>query len=317
MHFKRSNQRPPQTIAENKNLGASPFLPKLLDGLHLLSRPHKKPESRATKQKLYEKAVNIKATAVDSFARFTFYTPIFIPFEYFYLDMSVPAVIATRAISAASNIFLGRLHGKSREFASKITNTDENSAHERITIVESLTSACVSAIAYFSVLTTSHLLGFSDSLTSQQWFASLGTTFLFALTIGGRYFGRFQDHLRKKFNLTPVYEKIELENNRSSSFKKLTETPILVADLPNICKNLTNREVTFAYVYLLSLLSKIVSRTTIPISPQDKNSTKLLNTLLKSLEILEERMPARWLDWAKTLRKECLSEPAHSQFQKL
>ncbi len=103
-------------------------------------------------EKSYEPARDIKAYLVDTSARILFYVPIIAVWEKYVAGMEDYKVLKSRASAVAANFFLGRYHGKIREFASRITKTDENSSETRKTIVDTGTGLFVGITSYASML---------------------------------------------------------------------------------------------------------------------------------------------------------------------
>lgn len=150
-------------------------------------------------KKQYESLLSLRAYLVDTSARIIFYVPIIAVWEIFMTSMSADTIIRSRAIAVISNFFLGRYHGKVREFFSRITNTGENSPVARKQAVDILTGGFVGVTSYALII-------WLAGATVEQAQQSVPFVLVFSSLTGG-VFGKFADWWRHKWGTTPVYEK--------------------------------------------------------------------------------------------------------------
>lgn len=150
----------------------------------------------AGEQKPYESMTSAKGYLVDTSARILFYVPAIGLWEKFVAGMENEEVLISRTGAVVMNFFVGRLHGKAREWVSALTRTDEASSRLRKLVVDTATATFVGATSYSTVL---YLSGASfDEAVVALPFGLLFTG------CSGRPYGRFLDWYRKRWGTTPV-----------------------------------------------------------------------------------------------------------------
>ncbi|MBW2990705.1 L-alanine exporter AlaE [Candidatus Woesearchaeota archaeon] len=149
-------------------------------------------------EKIYEPVRDIKAYLVDTTARIIFYVPIVGVCEYI-SGMEDYKILKSRIAAIPINFFLGRMHGKARELAGRITKTDENSSKKRKFVVDTTTGLVVGLAPY------AFILKFIAKANLEQALIAMPLVTGVAL-FSGRPYGKFLDWYREKFRTTPVYE---------------------------------------------------------------------------------------------------------------
>jgi len=151
-----------------------------------------------TSIKEYEKAVNVKAWLVDTSARILFYVPIMGVWEKYVAGLENPELLKSRASAVAINLIFGRMHGKVREYVSKVTRTDETSSKKRKFLADSLSGFIIGITSYAPVLLVANV-SLEEAVVAMPFAIALGA-------FSGRPYGAYHDWYRHLWKMTPVYK---------------------------------------------------------------------------------------------------------------
>ena len=149
--------------------------------------------------KQFEPATSVRGYLVDTSARILFYVPAIGLWEKLVAGMENEEVLISRTGAVAINFFVGRLHGKAREWVARATHTNRDSSRTRKLVVDTTTATLVGLVSYSTVL---HLSGASF----EEAVVALPFGLLFT-GLTGRPYDRFLDWYRKRWRTTPVLNK--------------------------------------------------------------------------------------------------------------
>ena len=144
----------------------------------------------------FESIASWKAYWVDTSARILWYVPLLGLWEKFGVGMDNAEILASRSIAIAWNLFLGRFHGKVREWLSKATGIDEHSSGARKLALDTATGMVVTFVSYTTTLMMA-------GVSLDKAFKAIPFALAFGIATG-RPYGRFLDWYRKKWGTLPV-----------------------------------------------------------------------------------------------------------------
>lgn len=156
--------------------------------------------------KQYESVCNLKAYLVDTSTRTLYYVPIIGCWEKFVAGFDNLELLKSRAMAVGVNLIAGRLQGKIRELVGLLTHTNENSSDKRKRGADIFSGLITGATTYAGVLYFADV-SIKEALEAIPF--AVGFT-----TLTGRSYGKFNDKYRKKFGLTPVFDKVKPEAGR-------------------------------------------------------------------------------------------------------
>jgi len=149
------------------------------------------------KMKIKSALKNVKSYAVNTSTRTLYYVPLIGLWEKVVGGFDNPKLLKSRLTAVAINLFAGQIHDFSRKITRNLTGTNDFSSERRKFYSDTLAGAVV------GVLTYGLCLAVADVSPAE---AKLTLPFAVAFTTStGRFYGRFNDRWREKFDLEPVY----------------------------------------------------------------------------------------------------------------
>ncbi|GEM_PF-2611738 len=145
------------------------------------------------------KSDRMKAYFVDTGARIAFYVPVIGIWELFAAGMEDTKVLKSRVAAVGINFVIGRVHGKAREFARRISNTTDESPEKRKSTADTVAGFVVGVTSYALMLVVA-------GATLTQSIIAFPFALIFT-SLTGRPYGIFNDWLRGRNGLEPVYSK--------------------------------------------------------------------------------------------------------------
>ena len=146
----------------------------------------------------FESVGSWRAYWVDTTARILWYVPILGCWEVFAVQLDTAEVLTSRSVAVLWNLFLGRFHGKVREWLSALTGITTDSSGGRKLALDTLTGMVVTFISYASSL-------FIAGASLEEAAVALPFALVFGI-VTGRPYGRFLDWYRKRWGTQPVLD---------------------------------------------------------------------------------------------------------------
>ena len=243
-------------------------------------------EKRISERK-YDSALSPKGWVVDSISRIAITVPPVAIWESFVVGMQGWEVLASRMTGVVVNLVgAARLHGKLREVFSNLINTTDNDKFLRKYVAVELPASTVISSLYVATLS---VIGVSwDKIMEGLVFVVTYNS----LTTG--IFGKFNDWMRKQFDLEPVFDKERYEFvDARSAFEKIVFSRDVALD--SILKvdrdlekdtdaNIRNRELAVELTDRLENIMRLKYETA---EINVGNSQKIFDVLIKQATMLD------------------------------